>query len=108
MKNSLKNECPNSDQHHIQNIWEIAENLSKIIEGINDTYSPIIVDELLKRIERTINEFNNEIKSAFTLLKEKENQRLEVFKMFESSSNNPSSHKNEWEKKIDKLDSKNK
>ena len=39
----------------------IDNNLPDLLTAINDTYGPIILEELLKRIEFTINEFNDQI-----------------------------------------------
>ena len=83
----------------------IKDNLSTILEGINDSYGPVLVDELLRRIDYTITEFNEEMSNAFNLLKEKDEKRVEAFKKYEAESENSLTAKNEWEKKIENLDS---
>ena len=83
----------------------IKDNLSTILEGINDSYGPVLVDELLRRIDYTITEFNEEMSNAFNLLKEKDEKRVEAFKKYEAESENSLTSKNEWEKKIENLDS---
>ena len=83
----------------------IKDNLATILEGINDSYGPVLVDELLRRIDYTITEFNEEMSNAFNLLKEKDEKRVEAFKKYEAESENNLTSKNEWEKKIENLDS---
>ena len=83
----------------------IKDNLATILEGINDSYGPVLVDELLRRIDYTITEFNEEMSNAFNLLKEKDEKRIEAFKKYEAESENSLTSKNEWEKKIENLDS---
>ena len=83
----------------------IKDNLSTILDGINDSYGPVLVEELLRRIDYTITEFNEEMSSAFNLLKEKDEQRIEAFKKYEAESENKLSSKNEWEKKLENLES---
>ena len=83
----------------------IKDNLSTILDGINDSYGPVLVEELLRRIDYTITEFNEEMSNAFNLLKEKDEQRIEAFKKYEAESENKLSSKNEWEKKLENLES---
>ena len=83
----------------------IKDNLSTILEGVNDSYGPVLVDELLRRIDYTITEFNEEMSNAFNLLKEQDEKRIEAFKKYEAESKNNSTSKNEWEKELENLDS---
>ena len=84
----------------------INDNLSDLLNGINDTYGPILLDELLKRIEYTINEFNSEIVNAFSQLKEKDKQRKEFFSDINANDDKESDSKTEWEKKLESIESK--
>ena len=77
-----------------------------MLSGINDTYGPILLDELLKRIEYTINEFNSEIVNAFSQLKEKDKQRKEFFSDINANDDKESDSKTEWEKKLESIESK--
>ena len=83
----------------------IKDNLASILEGINDSYGPVLVDELLRRVDYTITEFNDEMSNAFNLLKEKDEKRIEAMKKYEAENQNNSSSKNEWEKKLENLES---
>ena len=42
---------------------ELKSRLSEIFEGIDDYYSQSILDELINRIDTTIDDFNKEFKS---------------------------------------------
>ena len=83
----------------------IDDNLSGLLSGINDTYGPIILDELLKRIENTITEFNEEINSAFTLLKERDKKRKEFYNEINEDAETEEGQ-SEWEKKLESIESK--
>ena len=84
----------------------INDNLSDLLSGINDTYGPILLDELLKIIEYTINEFTSEIVNAFSQLKEKDKQRKEFFSDINANDDKESDSKTEWEKKLESIESK--
>ena len=89
----------------------IEENMSKLIEGINDSYGPILVDELMNRLRKTIDEFNEEIIVAFDELKSKETNRQKMYQMIKegnipSNSDGQSDSKlTEWEEKIKEVES---
>ena len=88
----------------------ISENLKDVLDGINETYGPILIEELINRIKFTITEFNDEMSSVFEELKEKEKKRQKMYMMIKSG-NIPSlntdqdSVSSEWEKEIDEIES---
>ena len=85
----------------------IDNNLSDLLSGVNDTYGPIILEELLKRIESTINDFNDQINDAFNTLKQRDKKRKEflneIIPMDAESVNDKK--KSEWEEKLEKIES---
>ena len=89
----------------------IEQNMSKLIEGVNDSYGPILVEELMGRLRKTIDEFNEEIIIAFDDLKSKESSRQNMFKMIKDgnipseSENEDNSKLTEWEEKIKEAES---
>ena len=89
----------------------IEENMSQLIEGVNDSYGPILVEELMGRLRETIDEFNSEIILAFDELKSKESNRQKMYKMINEGNipqeSNPKddSKSTEWEKKIKEAES---
>ena len=87
----------------------ISENLKDVLDGINETYSPILIEELINRIKFTITEFNDEMSSVFEELKEKEKKRQKMYMMIKSGNiptknTDKDSVSNEWEKEIDEIE----
>ena len=50
---------------------ELQNRLGEIFEGVDDYYSQSILDELINRIDTTINDFNKEFKSLVGNLSKK-------------------------------------
>jgi len=84
----------------------INDNLAGLISGINDTYGPVLLDELLGRIENTINEFNLEINEAFSLLKNKDKKRKAFISEIDLGDEDTQESKSVWEKKLESIESK--
>ena len=59
----------------------ITEYLDDLLVGINESYGPILLEELQKRLEFTINEFNEEITEAFSMLKKRDKDRKHSLKI---------------------------
>ena len=72
----------------------IEESMSDLLKGINDSYGPLLVEELTSRIRQTINEFNSEIIAAFDELKSKESNRQKMYSMIKEG-NIPSSQEDD-------------
>ena len=92
----------------------IKENLSNLVEGINNAYGPILLDELMNRLRFTINEFNDEIQLAFKDLSSRENNRQKMYNLIKSGDF-PTNIKeddvnddtpNDWINKINEIESK--
>ena len=91
----------------------VSENLNDLLEKLNETYGPILFEELKNRIMFTIDEFNKEMTDVFSQLKVKENERQKMYNMIKSgniTSADDSGNKNEelsssWEKKIEEIES---
>ena len=93
----------------------IKENLINLIEGINNAYGPILLDELMKRLRFSINEFNDEIQLAFKDLSSRENNRQKMYNLIKSGDfpgnlndedNTNDNKSNDWIDKIDEIESK--
>ena len=76
-----------------------------MLDELNDTYGPIILEELLKRIEDTISNFNEEMSNVFSLLKEKEIERKKAYDEIKNRLELDKSDKNAWEMKVENLKS---
>ena len=83
----------------------LNDKLSDLINGVDNTYGNIIFDELLKRIDSTIKDFNTEMESVFNELKinEKKRQSLLVKLSKKHTPEEIESRekiKKEWEQKL--------
>ena len=88
----------------------ITEYLDDLLVGINESYGPILLEELQKRLEFTINEFNEEITEAFSMLKKRDKDRKAFFKdtVEEVIGDNVNSdNKTLWEKKLEEIENNN-
>ena len=95
----------------------VDENLSDMINQLNDTYGPILFEELKNRMKFTIDEFNNEMSIVFAKLKKCEENRQKMYLKIKSadaddigdSDKEEINKKNEdlshWEKKIKEIES---
>jgi len=83
----------------------IKDHLDELLVGINESYGPILLEELQKRLEHTINEFNEEINQAFGVLKKRDEDRKAKYDTLESEENTTSDDDNpsEWEKKLEEI-----
>ena len=88
----------------------LNENFSDLLTGINESYGPILMEELIRRIKFTIEEFNEEMSSVFVELKDKEDKRQKMYMMIKDG-NIPSQKESDqdiskdWEKEIDEIES---
>ena len=109
----------------------LSEKLDDLLEGINDSYGTLLMEELLSRLELTVKDFNDEMKTLCGQLVKKEQERQQLLEMLKSSegmptpvsdptvavatepvedtlieSNEPEEDIPEWEKKLAKLEKK--
>ena len=88
----------------------IEESMSDLLKGINDSYGPLLFEELTSRIRKTIDEFNSEIIAAFDELKNKETNRQKAYDMIKEG-NMPSDESEvdekdlDWAEKIEEVES---
>jgi len=89
----------------------VNDNFENLLQNINDTYGPILVEELKNRISHTIEEFNDEMTLAFDQLKNKESKRQKMYDMIKdgnipkNDSNKNKEEISDWEKKINEIES---
>ena len=89
----------------------LNDKLSDLINGVDSTYGNLIFDELLKRIDKTIKDFNTEMDGVFDDLKVNEKKRQTVLlKLRKNKSSDEQQEadkeKKEWEQKLLDLYSK--
>ena len=81
--------------------------LEDLLLNINNSYGPVLLEELQNRLEATIDEFNIEINEAFGLLKKRNNDRKALFSEYSDDVvSNISNGETEWEKKLNEMDKK--
>jgi chromosome segregation ATPase len=67
----------------------LSEKLDDILEGINDSYGTLLMEELLARLELTIKDFNDEIKNLCDELVKKEKERQQLLEMLKATDGMP-------------------
>ena len=90
----------------------IQDNMSDLVEGVNESYGPVLVEELISRLRKTIEEFNDEITTAFNELKSREDERQKMYDMIkeggiteDDKTTENSSDLSDWEIKINEIES---
>ncbi len=63
----------------------LSEKLDDLLGGINASYGTLLMEELLARLELTINDFNEEMKNLFDELGKKERERQQFLEMMKST-----------------------
>lgn len=97
----------------------LSEKFDDLLDGINESYGTVLMEELLKRLEITIKDFNDEMKALCDHLVKKQDERLQLLEMLKSNedisakmvSKEPTSGESEdavpvWEKKLSQLEKK--
>ena len=111
----------------------LSEKLDDLLEGINDSYGTLLMEELLARLELTVKDFNDEMKALCDQLVTKEKERQQLMEMLKTTDGIPAPVSNtqqltpdtgeavdsghmeieeldedvpEWEKKLAKLEKK--
>ena len=64
----------------------LSEKLDDLLEGINDSYGTLLMEELLARLELTIKDFNDEMKNLCDELVKKEKERQQLLEMLKSNN----------------------
>ena len=95
----------------------LSEKLDDLMDGINDSYGTVLMDELISQLERTVSKFNEEVQTLMMQLKDNSDRRdglLEKIKtgVVEESAHvalEPTSDKKEmsaWELKLEEMEKK--
>ena len=67
----------------------LSEKLDDLLEGINDSYGTLLMEELLLRLELTVKDFNDEMKNLCDKLVTKEKERQQLLEMLKTSEDMP-------------------
>ena len=104
----------------------LSDKLDDLLDGINESYGKILMEELLNRLELTISDFNDEMKTLCNQLVKKQEERQHLLEMLRASEEMPVHKKSGttvptdekllseeidddipvWEKKLAKLEKK--
>ena len=63
----------------------LSEKLDDLLEGINDSYGTLLMEELLARLELTVKDFNDEMKNLCDQLVTKEKERQQLMEMLKTT-----------------------
>ena len=63
----------------------LSDKLDNLLDGINDSYGKLLLDELIIRLELTVKDFNEEMKVLVDQLVKKEKERQQILEMMKSS-----------------------
>ena len=64
----------------------LSDKLDDLLEGVNDSYGSILMEELLNRLELTIMDFNDEMKALCDELVKKQEERMHLLEMLQSKN----------------------
>jgi len=64
----------------------LSEKLDDLLDGINESYGRLLLDELIIRLEMTVKEFNAEMKVLVDQLVKKEKERQQILEMMKSNA----------------------
>ena len=53
----------------------LSEKLDDLMDGINDSYGTVLMDELISQLERTVSKFNEEVQRLMGELKDNSDRR---------------------------------
>jgi len=67
----------------------LSEKLDDLLEGINDSYGTLLMEELLARLELTVKDFNDEMKVLCDQLVTKEKERQQLMEMLKTTDGFP-------------------
>ena len=86
----------------------LEEKFDNLLDVIGETYGNVLMEELVSRLDATIDEFNQEISNLFNSLKEKEVERQSLLKNIsvKNKKDNKKSNKDltEWEQKLKQIE----
>ena len=82
----------------------ISEKVNELVDKVGDQYGELLLDELFRRLDNTINDFENEIKELFVNLKKDEDKKQSVIDLMRKGKNVLSDKKgqliSDWEIKL--------
>ena len=86
----------------------LEEKFDNLLDIIGETYGNVLMEELISRLDFTIDEFNKEISNLFNSLKEKEVERQSILQGISVKKKKKKNDQNldltEWEQKLKQIE----
>ncbi|MFQ6615408.1 MAG: hypothetical protein ACE5HZ_01385 [Fidelibacterota bacterium] len=92
----------------------LKDKLDDLLEGIHESYTSVLMDELIARLERTVNDFNDEVKELMELLKARSDKKEHILEKLKSGKvgetteteqeQEPEREMSVWERKLEAMD----
>ena len=93
----------------------LTEKLDDLLDGINESYGVTLMEELISRLETTVNEFNDEVNSLMDQLKAIGVKRGELLDKIKSGGNGEEEEErgsededrrdmSAWEKRLEEIE----
>ena len=86
----------------------LEEKFDNLLDVIGENYGNVLMEELVSRLDTTIDEFNKEISNLFNSLKEKEVERQSLLNDIsvkkKNKEDNSDSKLTEWEEKLKQIE----
>ena len=91
----------------IENTY-ISDKITELVEKVGDQYGELLLDELFRRLDNTINDFGDEVKELFESLKKDEDKKQSVIDLMRKGKNVISEKKgdliSDWEIKLAEME----
>ena len=95
----------------------LSDKLDDLMDGINDSYGTVLMDELISQLQRTVSKFNEEVQILMGQLKNNSERREGLLEKIKSGvldetpadTHHPVSEKKEmsaWELKLEEMEKK--
>ena len=86
----------------------ISDKITELVEKVGDQYGDLLLDELFRRLDNTINDFEDEVKELFESLKKDEDKKQSVIDLMRKGKNVLSEKKgdliSDWEIKLAEME----
>jgi len=86
----------------------ISDKITELVEKVGDQYGELLLDELFRRLENTVNDFEDEVNDLFESLKKDEDKKQSVIDLMRKGKNVLSERKgdliSDWEIKLAEME----
>ena len=91
---------------------QISEKVTELVNKVGDQYGEVLLEELFRRLDNTVNDFEDEIKELFVSLKKDEDKKQSVIHLMKKGKEVISDKKgqliSDWEIKLAEIEEKGK